>query len=73
MTRYGNMPQDDLYKAVRSLRASPVHEHFMEYLERSQKAQTQRALSATDPVEIYRAQGQVAALTRLLADLNLSS
>lgn len=73
MTRYANMPQDDLYKAVRSLRASPVHEHFIEYLERMRGAQTQRALSATDPVEIYRAQGQVTALNRILADLNLSS
>lgn len=73
MTRFSNMAQDDLYKAVRSLRASPVHEHFIEYMERMQKAQTQRALSATDPVEIYRAQGHVAALTRLLADLSLSS
>ncbi|WFZ78488.1 hypothetical protein MQM1_05 [Aeromonas phage vB_AsaP_MQM1] len=69
MTRFANMPMADLFKAVGSLRASPVHEHFIEYLERAKASQMQRAMSASDPVEIYRAQGQVTALSKLLSEL----
>lgn len=70
MTRLSTMPSDSLFKAVRSIAASPVHEHLIEYLERMHAAQTQRALSASDPVEIYRAQGQVTVLNRLITELS---
>lgn len=66
MTRFHNLPDDQLYNALVGLRASPCFEHLIEFLEREKANATTSALRSSEPVIIYRQQGKVEELGRLL-------
>ena len=72
MTRFHNMPEDELCKALVGLRASPVFEHLLEFLEREQANCASVALRSPEPMVIYRAQGKAEELGRLMQVLTIN-
>lgn len=66
MTRFHNMKDDELCKALVGLHASPVFEHLLEFLEREQANAASVALRSPEPMIIYRAQGKAEEIGRLV-------
>lgn len=61
-----NMTDEELLKAIKPLAVHANWDYLIEHLVRQQAHQTKRAMSLSEPVEIYRAQGRVHALDQLL-------
>lgn len=61
-----NMKDEELMKACIPIMVHPSYQYFTELLRRRQAVQIKAICSLSDPIDIYRAQGQVKSYDAML-------